>query len=113
MVQAHVLHYFTGLAVVDFGGTALSVRNRASPSDNDWLKLLRTDWFGNLSDKFTLEQIVKRTVQSKKSQFGLTGFKTYFEHCALCNVDIGLFSYLYDVVFIMDEANMLDELFEF
>ena len=32
-----------------------SVRNKASPSDNDWLKLLWTDWFENLSDKFTLK----------------------------------------------------------
>ena len=58
-----------------------SVRNKASPSDNDWLKLFRTDWFENLSDKFTLKQIVKTTVQSEKSWFCLTGFKTYFEHC--------------------------------
>ena len=27
-----------------------SVRNKASPSDNDWLKLLRSKWFENLSD---------------------------------------------------------------
>ena len=44
-----------------------SVRNRVNPSDNDWLKLLWTDWFENLSDKFTLKQIVKMTVQSEKS----------------------------------------------
>ena len=42
-----------------------SVRNKASPSDNDWLKLLQTDWFENLSDKFTLKQIGKRAVQFK------------------------------------------------
>ena len=48
-----------------------SVRNKASPTDNDWLKSLRTDWFENLSDKFTLEQIVKMTVQSEKSWFGM------------------------------------------
>ena len=47
---------------------------------NDWLKLLCTDWFENLSDKFTLKQIVKMIVQSEKSCFSLTGFKTYFEH---------------------------------
>ena len=44
-----------------------SVRNKASSSDNDWLMLLRTDWFENLSDKFTLKQTAKRTVQLKKS----------------------------------------------
>ena len=43
-----------------------SVQNKASPSDNFWLKLPRTDWFENLSDKFTLKQIVKQIVQSKK-----------------------------------------------
>ena len=43
-----------------------SVRNKASPSDNDWLKLLRYDWFENLSDKFILKQIVKITVQVRK-----------------------------------------------
>ena len=37
-----------------------SVRNNASPSDNDWMKFPRTDWFEKLSDKFTLKQIVKR-----------------------------------------------------
>ena len=31
--------------------TLTSVRNKASPSDNEWLELLRTDWFENLSDK--------------------------------------------------------------
>ena len=30
----------------------VSVPNKASSSDNDWLKLLRTDWLENLSDKF-------------------------------------------------------------
>ena len=35
-----------------------SDRNKASPSDNDWLKLLRIDWFENQSDIFTLKQIV-------------------------------------------------------
>ena len=63
----------------------LSVRNKSSPSDNGWLKLLRTDKSENLSDKFTLKQIVKITVQSGKSRFGLTGFKTYFEYCILLN----------------------------
>ena len=29
--------------------TTDSVRNKDSPSDNDWLKLLRSDWFQNLS----------------------------------------------------------------
>ena len=48
--------------------------------DNDWLKFLWTDWLENLSDNFTLKQIVKRTVQSEKSWVSLTGFKTYFEH---------------------------------
>ena len=45
-----------------------SIRNKASPwgpSDNVWLKLLRTDWSENLSDKFTLKQLVKTTVQSE------------------------------------------------
>ena len=60
-----------------------SDRNKASPSDSDWLKLLWTNWFQNLSDKFTLKQIVKTTVQSEKPWFGLTGFKTYFEYCQL------------------------------
>ena len=32
-----------------------SVRNKASPSDNDWLQLFRTDWFEILSDKCTLQ----------------------------------------------------------
>ena len=31
-------------------------------------------------NKFTLKQIVKTTVWSKKSWLGLTGFKTHFEH---------------------------------
>ena len=56
-----------------------SVRNKASLSDSDWLKLLRTDWFENLSDKFILKQKVKMTVQSEK-WFGLTDLKTYFQH---------------------------------
>ena len=64
-------------------GPKFSVHNRASPSDNDWLDLLRTDWFENLPDRLTLKQIVKMTVQSEKSRYGLTGFKTYFEHCKL------------------------------
>ena len=58
----------------------ITVRNKASPPDNDRPKLFRSDWFGNLSDKLTLEQIVKRTVLSENSWFGLTGLKTYFEH---------------------------------
>ena len=45
---------------------------KASPSDSDWQE--------NLSDKFTLKQIVKTAVQPEKSWFDLTGFKTYFEH---------------------------------
>ena len=45
------------------------------------LKLLQTDWFQNLSSKFTLKQIVKTTVQFEKSWFGMTGFKSYLEHC--------------------------------
>ena len=60
-----------------------SVRNKASPSDNDWIKLLRSDWYENRSDKFILKQIheiVKSTIQSEESRYGLTGFKTYFEH---------------------------------
>ena len=57
-----------------------SVRNKASPSDSDLLKLLRTDWFQNLLDKFTLKQIVRITVRSEKSWFGLTGSKTHLEH---------------------------------
>ena len=57
-----------------------SVRNKVSPSDNDRLKLLRTDWCENLSDKFTLKQIVKTTVSPEKPWFDLTGFKTYFEN---------------------------------
>ena len=44
----------------------ISVRNRTNVSDNHWLKL-RTDWFEILSDNFTLKQIVKITVQSKKN----------------------------------------------
>ena len=32
-----------------------SVRNKASPSDNDWLKLLQTDWFENLSRQIYIE----------------------------------------------------------
>ena len=28
-----------------------SGRNKASPSGNEWLNFLRTDWFENLSDK--------------------------------------------------------------
>ena len=36
-----------------------SVRKETSTSDNDWLKLLWTDWFENLSDKFALKQKVK------------------------------------------------------
>ena len=51
--------------------TFVSVRNKASPSDSDWLQLLQTDWCENLSYKFTLQQIVKMTVQSEKSWFGL------------------------------------------
>ena len=42
-----------------------SVRNKASPSDNDWPKLFRTDWFENQSDRFPFKQIVKTTVQSE------------------------------------------------
>ena len=44
-----------------------SIGDKAISSDNDWLKLLRTDWFENLTDKFTLKQIVKRAAQSEKS----------------------------------------------
>ena len=60
------------------------VRNKASPSDNDWLKLLQTDKFQNLPDKSTLKLIVKTTVRSENSWFGLTGFKTYFKHSKNC-----------------------------
>ena len=34
-------------------GNETTVRNKASPSDNGWLKLLRFDWFQNLSDKLS------------------------------------------------------------
>ena len=49
---------------------------------NEWLKLLWTDWFQNLSDIFTLKLIVKTTVESEKPWFSLTCSKTYFEHCS-------------------------------
>ena len=62
------------------GVSLISVRNKASPSGNDWLKLLWTDWFGNMSDIFILKQIVKMTIQFEKLRFDLTGFNNYFEH---------------------------------
>ena len=67
-VLPHSECYFDWLYIVylEANYTCHCVRNKASPSDNDWLKLLRTDWFENLLDKFTLKQIVVRAVKSKK-----------------------------------------------
>ena len=60
----------------------ISVRNKTSSSYNHWLilMLLRTDWFQNLPRQIYIETNSKRAVQSEKSWFSLTGFKTYFEH---------------------------------
>ena len=41
------------LSFQSWGISVFSVRNKASPSDNDWLKLLRSDWFEIQSDKLT------------------------------------------------------------
>ena len=80
----HVCLY-TKTHTYTYTDVACSVWNKASLLDNDWLKFLWTDWLENLSDNFTLKQIVKRTVQSEKSWVSLTGFKTYFEHWHVIN----------------------------
>ena len=56
----------------------LCVRNKANPLDNNWLKLLWTDWFENLSDKFALKQIVKMTIQSEKNTVRSDWFQNLF-----------------------------------
>ena len=68
----HVCLY-TQTHTYTYTDVACSVQNKASPLDNDWLQFLWTDWLENLSDSFTLKQIVKRTVQSEKSWVSLTG----------------------------------------
>ena len=80
----HVCLY-TQTHTYTYTDVACSVQNKASLLDNDWLKFLWTDWLENLSDNFTLKQIVKRTVQSEKSWVSLTGFKTYFKHWHVIN----------------------------
>ena len=56
----HVCLY-TQTHTYTYTDVACSDRNKASLLDNDWLKFLWTDWLENLSDNFTLKQIVKST----------------------------------------------------
>ena len=50
--------FLDGKLVSFVNGLFYSVRNKASPSDNECLKLLGSGWFENLSDKLFNSQLI-------------------------------------------------------